>query len=231
MTEQSVWVPVEDGWDRLVLGGEPVDYWRSSSGDVQTTAPVLRGTGSSGPPRTTQDRAILGSGLAGESSCRWRWTSESPLSDWSDVQPPIISCLAEFCGRDIPELEDSLTHFPEEGVIGARWANVPLGIAMFDSAGTNVLRIYTDSLVVGESNGLMNELNLVNAGIQTARVYWESGRLVVVADAVWGATWRPVFTNVAWSVGSLAAWLVDEFGSEVGGTAESAAESLLDLEP
>lgn len=68
-----------------------------------------------------------------------------------------------------------------------------------------------------ESNRLVDLLNEVNAGVVTARIYWDLGWVVAQAEVL-AATVAPADVyHLLWSVGSLASWVRDEIVEDLGG--------------
>lgn len=64
---------------------------------------------------------------------------------------------------------------------------------------------------------LLHELNTINAGVVTARVFYDDGWVIAQAETLLAAASLDDLQHLAWSVGSLAEWATEEVIDTHGG--------------
>lgn len=113
---------------------------------------------------------------------------------------------------EVPYLTDS------DGAVRLRCDDAPVRYMVIDGHSGKLLVVQAGLLEnVSESPDLLRELNRINEGIVTARVFWADTKVIVQADALAGAVTVEDVDHLLWSVGTLAAWAAVELHEEFGG--------------
>lgn len=104
-----------------------------------------------------------------------------------------------------------------DGDISIRWESALYFIRLLDKAPPLLQVSCTVLRTVEKSPSLLEELNIINGGIVSARVYWESGEVIAATELLADKTGIEELAHACWAVGSLAAWADTELHEQFGG--------------
>lgn len=104
-----------------------------------------------------------------------------------------------------------------DGDIALRWQSALYYVRLLDKAPT-LLQVFCVVLRnVPKSPELLEELNIINEGIVSSRVFWAEGNIIAATELLAEQLDQEELSHACWAVGSLAAWADTELHEQFGG--------------
>jgi hypothetical protein len=104
-----------------------------------------------------------------------------------------------------------------DGDIPIRWESALYYVRLLDKSPTLVQVFCVVLRNVAKSNELLEELNIINEGIVSSRMFWAEGNVIAATELLAEQLDQEELSHSCWAVGSLAAWADTELHEQFGG--------------
>ncbi|MBP9115343.1 MAG: YbjN domain-containing protein [Acidimicrobiia bacterium] len=104
-----------------------------------------------------------------------------------------------------------------DGDIPIRWGSALYYVRLLDKSPTLVQIFCVVLRNVASSHELLEEINIINEGIVSARMFWAESNVIAASELLADQLDQEELSHACWSVGSLADWADTELHEQFGG--------------
>ena len=133
------------------------------------------------------------------------------------IEPALTQRLHAMVREYLQTQPNEQLRVDADGDIPIRWESALYYVRLLDKAPTFVQVFCVVLRNVGKSNELLEELNIINEGIVSGRMFWAEGNVIAATELLAEQLDQEELAHACWAVGSLAAWADTELHEQFGG--------------
>ncbi len=133
------------------------------------------------------------------------------------IDPALTQRLHSMVREYMQIPEGEVLRVDEDGDIPIRWESALYYVRLLDKV-PPMLQVFCVVLRnVPKTPELLEELNIINEGIVSSRVFWADGNVIAACELLAEQLDQEELAHSCWAVGSLAAWADTELHEQFGG--------------